>query len=382
MFSHIYSSLDKEVRKIIDQVIPLSNHELLEILEKSKTLGISLEEIARLLEIGQNDAKLEQLELLRTFIYSEFRKEENKLRHIAPIYLSSYCIDSCSYCNFSAKNKDAKRTRLLLTETTEELQSILEEGSRVIEFTLATDSFFTSEKLAEYIAEVKKMLSKDKGSGVLLCADHFLMHDYYRLKEAGLWGIVQWDETLDKERYAEIHESCIRKSQFEKRIDTHDKAIQAGLEIAIGCLFGLNDYRYDTLMQIAKSRYLWQEYGIKPFVFGTPRIKAIAGRILHLKDEISDMQYELALMVYKIAEPQIARWLQTRETPELNMRNMVDMDVYTYRCGEVKPGGYKVNKDKVDSCRGSQFGVNEMTKEQSEQELRKRRFNVDYAWIN
>ncbi|RLG12593.1 MAG: hypothetical protein DRN71_05920 [Candidatus Nanohalarchaeota archaeon] len=62
-------------------------------------------------------------------------------------------------------------------------------------------------------------------------------------------------------------------------------------------------------------------------------------------------------MVYKLAEPGIARWLQTRETPKLNMRNIVDRDIYTYQCGEVKPGGYKVNRSGIDSCKGGQFRV-------------------------
>ena len=99
-------------------------------------------------------------------------------------------------------------------------------------------------------------------------------------------------------------------------MDNHDRAMEEGLEVATGILFGLADFRYDVLMQIAKAQHLEAEYGRKPFVFGTPRIKPIGGRVLQPKHEVNDKQYETALMVYKIAEPQIARWLQTRETPE------------------------------------------------------------------
>ncbi len=91
--------------------------------------------------------------------------------------------------------------------------------------------------------------------------------------------------------------------------------------------------------------------------------------------------YELALMIYKIAEPKIARWLQTRETPELNFRNILSTDIYTYRCGEVKPGGYKVNKGRVGSCKGGQFGVNELEKRDFEFRLRELGFSVDYSWV-
>jgi len=47
----------------------------------------------------------------------------------------------------------------------------------------------------------------------------------------------------------------------------------------------------------------------------------------------------------------------------------------------LKPGGYKVNKERINSYEGGQFRVIEMTKKQFEQELRKRNFQVDYSWI-
>lgn len=368
--------MDAEVRGILESVTSPTPEQVKETLEKGKTGKISLEETTQLLEVDK-----EGFELVRNFVSTEFRNGDNTLRHIAPVYLSSYCVDTCGYCNYSAKRKDVERTRLDLSDLEEELSDVLSVGNRVIEFTLATDPSLPPRELAKYISRTRELLVDEEGSGVLLCSDNFSREDYEFLKEAGLWGMVQWDETLDREKYQRWHKNSPRKSNFEERINNHDRAIQAGLEVATGCLFGLSDFRYDVLMQIAKSRYLEQEYGARPFVFGTPRIKPVAGRVLHLKDEVTDRRYELALMVYKIAEPQIARWLQTRETPELNLRNVVDGDIYTYKCGEVKPGGYKVNKDRINSCKGGQFGVNEMTEEQFEQELQRRNFKVDYAWI-
>ncbi len=376
MFSQKYSQIDGEIRNILTKVTSPNSEEVKEILEKSKFERISLEEVAVLLKIGKSG-----FDLIKNFVDSEFRENKNTLRHIAPVYLSSHCIDNCGYCNYSAERRNVERTRLALSDLEEELSEILSSGNRVIEFTLATDPTLPPKELAEYISKTKKLLRSEKGSGILLCSDYFSKEEYELLKNAGLWGMIQWDETLDRKKYQRWHRNSTRKSNFEKRIDNHDRAIQSGLEVATGCLFGLSDYRYDVLMQIAKARYLENEYRVKPFVFGTPRIKAIAGKIFSLENEVTDRQYELALMVYKIAEPQIARWLQTRETPELNLRNIVDSDVYTYKCGDVKPGGYKINKDKISSCRGGQFGVNEMTREQFERELAKRNFQVDYTWI-
>ena len=106
MFSQKYVQTDAEVRGIIANSKPPNSEEVKEIIEKSKYGRISSEEIAGLLEATE-----EQFDLVRNFVLAEFRREENTLKHIAPVYLSSYCVDTCGYCNYSAKRKDVERTR-------------------------------------------------------------------------------------------------------------------------------------------------------------------------------------------------------------------------------------------------------------------------------
>lgn len=382
MFSERYNSLDRQIRAVLDSVELPSEARARDILEKSRTETLSIREIAELLEIG-NDEGVEIFDLLRDFTLSSFRNpKQNRLRNISPLYLSSHCIDTCGYCQFSANRKETQRTRLSLDQLEEEVNAVIAEGNHVIEFTLATDPEFTPLKLAKYISKSRELLGNRKGSGILLCSDHLSREAYRELKSAGLWGMVQWDETLDQKEYTKWHGQSPRKKIFEERMDNHDRAMSEGLEVATGTLFGLADFRYDVLMQIAKVRHLENEYGRKPFVFGTPRIKPVGGKIMHPKHEANDRRYEVALMVYKIAEPDVARWLQTRETPDLNFRNLLDGDVYTYRCGEVKPGGYKVNQRTVDSRKGGQFGVTELERGDFESRLNNTSFSVDYAWIN
>lgn len=381
MFNKKYTSLDKQVREILEKVESPAEERVKDILEKSKTERLWLSEIAELLEIG-NGEDARSFDSLRDFTVSNFRKREgNILKNISPIYLSSYCVDTCGYCQFSASRKDTQRTRLSVSQLEEEVSAVIDEGNHVIEFTLATDPEFTPKKLREYIAKTKELLGEREGSGILLCSDYLTQETYRELKSAGLWGMVQWDETLDSTQYKKWNGEGLRKKYFEERMNNHDRAISEGLEVATGVLFGLADFRYDFLMQIAKVRHLETAYGRKPVIFGTPRLKPIGGRILHPKYDVDDRRYEVALMVYKIAEPEIARWLQTRETPELNFRNMLDGDVYTYRCGEVKPGGYKVNMKTIDVYKGGQFGVNELEKRSFESMVRNACFSVEYGWI-
>jgi hypothetical protein len=63
----------------------------------------------------------------------------------------------------------------------------------------------------------------------------------------------------------------------------------------------------------------------------------------------------------------------------LNLRNLLDEDVFTYRCGEVQPGGY--HSSEAADIKAGQFGVNELEREYVERELAARRFTIDYSWI-
>jgi 2-iminoacetate synthase len=162
-------------------------------------------------------------------------------------------------------------------------------------------------------------------------------------------------------------------------MDNHDRAMQAGLDAATGALFGLADFRYDALMQVARARHFVQEYGRGPFVMGTARLKPIGGRDLHLATSVDDHAYETVLMALKIAVPDAGRWLQTRETFDLNLRNLLDNDVFTYKCGDVQPGGY--SQISATTVSGAQFGVNELEQEFVVRELAARGFHIDYEWL-
>ncbi len=379
-FSSIFAAKQDEVRSVLGAVRCPSVERMRDLLAPSAHKPLALSELAELLEVGATFDADEQRELLRdTVARCSTNRLGNRLRYVAPIYVSSYCVDACPYCNFSATRKSAIRKRLSLKELEEEVRLVLARDMRVIELVYGTDPEFTTDLLVRYVAKVAEMLDDQPGSGVLLCTEYLTSEAYAALHDAGLWGIVQWDETLDPDAYRKWHSQSPQKREFLLRMDNHDRAMRAGLEVATGALFGLADYRYDALMQIAKARHLESEYGRGPFVLGTARLKPIAGQELHFQTEVSDYAYETALLVYKLALPESGRWLQTRETFSLNLRNLLDEDVFTYRCGEVRPGGY--HPSEAADIKAGQFGVNELEREYVERELAARRFTIDYSWI-
>lgn len=381
MFSDIFGTLEANIAQILDRNVCPSRERTCELLEKSSREPLGLAELAELLEIGYTGSGT-QFQLLRAFTERRFRRPEgNRVRYIAPIYISSYCVDTCGYCNFSAARPAATRMRLSLEAYAEELEAVAADGPRAIEIVLATDPELPWPSLLPYVAKTADFLKGEAGAGVLLCSDYLPSEAYAALRDAGLWGMVQWDETLDRAAYSRWHAASPRKRHFEERMDNHGRAMAAGLEVAAGALFGLADLRYEVLIQVAKARYLAAEHGRKPFAFGTARWKPIAGVESSRALEISDRAYETALMVYKIAEPEVGRWLQTREVFELNLRNMLDGDAFTYRCGDVRPGGHRSPDSSPNAIYGSQFMVHELTRGAVEKTLGDMHFSMDYRWI-
>ena len=377
MFSAVYGEKSAEVRGILQGVQCPSVGRVEELVAQPQ---LGLAELGELLEIGRYEAAIEQFELLRSYVMQRWRNAAgSRVRYVAPIYVSSFCVDACPYCNFSATRKDTVRHRLTTEELGIEIEAAMARDARVIELVYATDPELDQKMLVQHISQAVEAVGDREGAGVLLCTEYQTSEMYEALRAAGLQGIVQWDETLHEEAYMRWHAASPRKKEFKLRMDNHDRAMAAGLDVAAGALFGLADFRFDGLMQIARARYFKAEYGRGPFVMGTARLKPINGKELKFSTIVSDHAYETALLVYKLAVPEAGRWLQTCETFAMNLRNVLDGDVYTYRCGEVQPGGYTQIQSKSDA--GAQFGVNELERGFVEGELGKQGFTIDYEWM-
>jgi 2-iminoacetate synthase len=381
-FGSNYQSIDAEIRGILSSIRCPSPERVRELmLAAGEGVSLSLAELAELLETGAAPGADAQYAEVREAVVRRWRAPQgNRVRYVAPIYVSSYCIDQCAYCNFSALRQATVRKRLSVEELKGEIGSVMGREIRAIELVYATDPECTLDVLTSHVAAVAEALDGEPGSGVLLCTEYLSQQDYSALADAGLAAIVQWDETLERTAYEHWHASSPHKREFVRRMDNHDRAMAAGLDVATGVLFGLADYRYDALMQIAKGRHFEREYGRGPFVFGTARLKPIGGHELHLATEVSDRAYDTALLVYRLAMPQAGRWLQTRESFDTNLRNLLDGDVFTYRCGEVTPGGYQ-QIAAGSAVKGGQFGVNELEREYVEAQLASQGFTIDYRWM-
>jgi 2-iminoacetate synthase len=380
MYSHYYAEAVRDVTKALSVAQMPTVKDVERILARAAEGPLNLNDAATLLRLCDAPSNEPALQLIRTAVTSRFRHSRSTVHEIAPVYLSNDCRDRCKYCHFAEQHKDTIRIKLSRIEIAREVRNVARDGSLVIEFTLATDADFTPERLADAIRIAMRQVGCRAGAGVMLCSDHQTEETYRHLADCGLRAMVQWDETLDAHEYAKWHGDSPRKSLFTERIDNHDRAMRAGLQVATGALFGLADVGFETLMQVLKARYLRRTYNQAPFTFGTARLKATGVNDRPPARRASDDAYDLALLVYKLCEPDLGRWLQTREEFEANLDRMLDGDCFTYRCGRVTPGGHLVHKNETQKLAG-QFRVQELTRSKFERGLAKANFRVDYAWM-
>ena len=214
-------------------------------LAKSK---LSLEDFANLI----SPAASEFLEHLgrrsRAMTQRRFGKV---IRLFAPLYLSNECINNCCYCGFSRDNP-ILRVTLSLDEMKQEAQALKEQGFRNILLVAGEHPKFVSNN---YLRDCIAALHPDWPS-VSLEVGPMETEEYRPLVAAGADGLVVYQETYDREVYAEMH-TAGPKRNFDWRLETPERAYAAGFRrLGISPLYGLADWRYEAICAAAHADYL------------------------------------------------------------------------------------------------------------------------------
>jgi len=269
-------------------------------------------------------------------------KHNNTLQAIIPQYHTSKCIDNCAYCGFRKSNSNVLRTELDDNDFEKELKLILDWGYSVIEFVYSTDTNFPAKRIAERIQKAKrigKSIGKELEIGIN--APSLSLDDYKILNEADVDFVLLWMETYS-DNYKKWHPDNTPKSDFNYRIDTFDRSIQAGIKkYAFAILFGLSDWVEDVLSLIAHGLYIRKAYGVEPYIIGNPRLKHAMG--LSVENSpfiISDEDYVFINYFLKLVFPETKLFINTREEIDINLELIKGGgDFFTIDCGTF-PGAY------------------------------------------
>lgn len=254
-----------------------------------------------------------------------------------PLYLSNACTNSCVYCGFHIQNP-MKRT--VLTE--EEILNEYEAIKRLAPF----------ENLLLVTGEHPALANVDYiGRALELARPHFAnlkievmpleAHEYARLRQHGLNGVICFQETYHKENYRLYHPRG-RKSHFEWRADAFDRMGQAGVHsIGMGVLLGLEkEWRTDICMMAAHLQYLERHYWRTRYSVNFPRMRPSENGGFVPNCLVSDRELAQATFAMRIFDHDVDISYSTRE-PAFLRDNMATLGVTTISAGSrTEPGGY------------------------------------------
>jgi len=321
-----------------------------EILEKAQDgKKLFLEELGNLLSVNpEKDVGL-FTKILDTSRQIKEKIFKNKVFPIVPIYVSSFCRECCSYCNYRAKNKYKmiKRIRLTPVQLRKEIEYlVLKKGLKVVELVYGSDPKIISE-IPNHIKLAHIILDKVNGGMVAINAEPFTVEKYRILKESGLDFVVLWQETYQREYYKHLHPYKTPKANFNYRMDDFERMIQAGIRnIGLGILSGLAPWRTDWLLLMEHERYLFNNYKIRTSIVGVPRLKPAAGALIQFTPFVpSDKEFLLAVAVHNIFSPKALPFVNTREKFDLCTHLAKGGGtLFTFNCSTI-PGGYVLGNE-------------------------------------
>lgn len=293
-----------------------NNHALIrELIEKARTCkGLNHREAAVLLECEDADL-LEEIYALAREIKQKFYG--NRIVMFAPLYLSNYCVNSCTYCPYHVKNKTITRKKLSQDEIRQEVISLQDMGHKRLALEAGEDPLHNP---IEYILESIKTIYgiKHKNGAIRRVNVNIAatsVENYKRLHDAGIGTYILFQETYHKENYERLHPRG-PKSNYAYHTEAMDRAMQGGIDdVGIGVLFGLNTYRYDFVGLLMHVEHLEATYGVGPHTISVPRIcPADDIDTATFENAISDEVFQKIVAVTRISVPYTGMIISTRES--------------------------------------------------------------------
>lgn len=244
----------------------------------------------------------------------------NRIVIFAPLYLSNYCINGCTYCPYHAKNKNIVRKKLTQEEVAREVIALQDMGHKRLAIESGEDPIMNP---LEYILEcIKTIYSIKHKNGAIRRANVNIaattVENYRKLKEAGIGTYILFQETYHKESYMKLHPTG-PKHDYDYHTEAMDRAMEGGIDdVGLGVLFGLELYKYEFAGLLMHAEHLEAIHGVGPHTISVPRIR-------HADDidpnafnnGISDEIFAKLCALIRISVPYTGMIISTRESKEV-----------------------------------------------------------------
>jgi 2-iminoacetate synthase len=253
----------------------------------------------------------------------------------APLYLSNECVSVCTYCGFSAGNDIARRT-LTPDEVAAEGRALVERGFRHLLLVAGEHARIVSKGyLRDCVAALSPVVPQ-----VSLEVQVWDTATYRDLVAAGADGLVVYQETYDRDTYADVHRLG-KKRNYDWRLAAPDRGAEAGMRrLGIGALFGLHDdWRADALAVASHALALLRRWWRVEVTVSIPRLRPCAG-VPRPAGTLDDRHFVQLLCALRLLLPDVGLVLSTREAPAFR-DSVIPLGVTHLSAGShTEPGGY------------------------------------------
>ena len=330
-----------------------------EILKKAeKAEGISDEEAAILLSI-KDENLLEEM-----YTVSKKIKEKiygKRIVMFAPLYISNYCVNNCRYCGYKHCNDELFRKKLNSEELIAEVKALEKLGHKRIALEAGEDPINCSiDYVLNCIKDIYSIKFKNgsiRRINVNIAAT--TVENYRKLKEVEIGTYILFQESYHKPTYEYFHLQGPKKD-YEYHTTAMFRAREAGIDdVGIGVLYGLYDYKYETIAMIRYANELEKVTGVGPHTISVPRLRPAENVSLenypHL---VEDKNFKKLVAVLRLAVPYTGLIISTRE--EAGFRDeIIDIGISQVSSGSCTGvGGYSEREKNIDEKPQFELGDN------------------------
>ncbi|MEE0944250.1 MAG: [FeFe] hydrogenase H-cluster radical SAM maturase HydG [Clostridia bacterium] len=333
-----------------------SNKELIEnLIERAKDCkGLSHREAAVLLDCDIPELNEKMFSLAKEIKEKFYGK---RIVMFAPLYLSNYCVNGCTYCPYHYKNKHICRKKLTQEEIEREVIALQDMGHKRLALEMGEDP--VNNPIEYLLDSIKTIYSIKHKNGAIRRVNVNIaattVEDYRKLKDAGIGTYILFQETYNKKAYEELHPTG-PKSNYAYHTEAMDRAMEGGIDdVGCGVLFGLNLYRYDFVGLLMHAEHLEAACGVGPHTISLPRIRPAEDiNPDDFNNSIDDDTFAKIVAVLRIAVPYTGMIISTRESKKTRER-VLELGVSQISGGSrTSVGGYA---DEGEEENSAQFDV-------------------------
>ena len=283
----------------------------------------------------------------------------NRIVIFAPLYLSNYCVNGCTYCPYHQKNKHIPRKKLTQEEVRDEVIALQDMGHKRLAIEAGEDPVNNP---IEYILEcIKTIYSIKHKNGAIRRVNVNIaattVENYRKLKEAGIGTYILFQETYHKESYETLHPTG-PKHNYAYHTEAMDRAMEGGIDdVGLGVLFGLEMYKYEFAGLLMHAEHLEAVHGVGPHTISVPRLKRADDIDPDDFDNgISDEIFAKICALIRIAVPYTGMIISTRENQAVREK-VIRLGVSQISGGSrTSVGGYAEEERPTDT---EQFDVSD-----------------------